>query len=65
MFIRSWGAILSLRNLFSDAHLIGQLTNRIIDRILEIELGRGITLRCKAMAHASPETNHKGNAAQG
>ena len=38
MFIRSWGAILHIKNLFSDAHLIGQLTNWIIDQIFEIEL---------------------------
>ena len=41
MFIRSWGAILHIKNLFSDAHLIDQLTNWIIDQIFEIELGSG------------------------
>ena len=41
MFIRSWGAILPLETFFSDAHLIGQLANWIIDQIFEIELGFG------------------------
>ena len=40
-FPRSQGVILSLRTFFSDAHLIGQLANWIIDQTFEIELGFG------------------------
>ena len=37
----SQGAIVPLGTFFSDAYLIGQLANWIIDQIFEIELGRG------------------------
>ena len=40
-FPRSLGAIASVGTFFSDACLIGQLANWIIDQIFETELGRG------------------------
>ena len=44
LFPRSQGTNLPLRTFFSDAHLISQLANWVIDQIFEIELGHGIGL---------------------
>ena len=41
MFPSSKGTTFTLGTFSSDAHLIGQLANWIIDQIFEIELGRG------------------------
>ena len=53
-FPKSLGAMVPVEAFFSDAHLIEQLANWIIDQIFAIELGRGNGSDCHETRRNGP-----------